>query len=211
MKKLLPIYAALFLAACGGSDDVDEPQPTPPVPKVEMNIDVCYLMQTSMGDITFGLDKLNAPNTSDNFEKYIEVNHYDGLIFHRVIENFVVQGGGYNQNYEPVETFAPIANEANNGLSNLRGTFAMARTNQPHSATAQFYINHQDNRSLDYSSDLPNSWGEYPGYGYAVFGQVLTGMDIVDQMAQVEVDYWNLPTTNIVIETIYPIDCPSAE
>lgn len=143
---------------------------------------VRVLMETSMGNITLELDHDKAPKTVDNFVEYVKSGFYDGLTFHRVIKGFMIQGGGYDKNYQPRKTRAPIANEAKNGLKNLRGTIAMARTSDPNSATAQFFINHADNANLDYPS--------FDGWGYAVFGKVVDGMDVVDKIAET-------PTGNI--------------
>lgn len=134
-------------------------------------------MDTSMGSIVLTLDADKAPESTANFLQYARDGHYDGTTFHRVISGFMIQGGGYDEQYNQRKTRAPIRNEAKNGLRNKRGTIAMARTSDPHSATAQFFINHQDNANLDYPS--------FDGWGYAVFGQVVEGMDIVDQIAGV--------------------------
>lgn len=139
---------------------------------------VRVLLQTTMGDITLELDAEKAPKSTANFVQYVKDKHYDGLVFHRVIEGFMIQGGGYDESYAQRKTRAPIENEAKNGLKNARGTIAMARTSDPHSASSQFYINHVDNASLDYPS--------FDGWGYAVFGKVVSGMDVVDKIAEVE-------------------------
>jgi peptidyl-prolyl cis-trans isomerase B (cyclophilin B) len=137
------------------------------------------LLHTSMGDIRLELDRTKAPTTVNNFLQYVEDGFYDGTIFHRVIPDFVVQGGGFEPGLVEKETRDPITNESNNGLSNTRGTVAMARTSDPNSATSQFYINLKDNSgTLDYQS--PSS------PGYAVFGTVTAGMDVVDAIAAVE-------------------------
>ncbi len=138
------------------------------------------LLETSQGNITLELDATKAPKTVANFVAYVKAGHYDGTVFHRVIKGFMVQGGGYGENgYAEKSTKAPVENEGGNGLKNLRGTVAMARTNDPHSATAQFFINHADN-------DFLNA-GARGQWGYAVFGKVIEGMDVVDKIA-------NLPT-----------------
>lgn len=136
---------------------------------------VKVLMQTSAGDITLALDADKAPKTVANFVQYVKDGHYDGLVFHRVIEGFMIQGGGYDGQYQQRKTRAPIQNEADNGLKNIRGSIAMARTSAPHSASSQFFINHRNNSNLDYPS--------FDGWGYAVFGQVVEGMDVVDSIA----------------------------
>ena len=135
-------------------------------------------METNMGDITLALDAEKAPQTVENFVQYAKDGFYDGTIFHRVIDGFMIQGGGFTENYERKQTRAPIQNEADNGLKNNRGSIAMARTGDPHSATAQFFINVKDNSFLDYPGQ--------DGWGYAVFGKVVEGMDVVDKIRQVD-------------------------
>jgi cyclophilin family peptidyl-prolyl cis-trans isomerase len=132
-------------------------------------------METSLGTITLELDADKAPDTVANFVQYVKAGHYDGSVFHRVIKGFMIQGGGYDQAYRQRPTRAPIKNEAKNGLKNLRGSIAMARTGDPHSATAQFFINHADSDFLDYPGR--------DGWGYAVFGKVTGGLDVVDKIA----------------------------
>lgn len=133
-------------------------------------------LETSMGTITIELDREKAPMTVDNFLKYVDDHFYDNLVFHRVISSFMIQGGGMNEKLEEKQTRPPVKNESGNGLSNTRGTIAMARTADPNSATAQFYINLFDrNRFLDNA-----------GGGYTVFGKVTSGMDVVDAIAKVQ-------------------------
>jgi len=134
------------------------------------------LMKTTKGDITIELYPDKAPLTVENFLSYVEEKFYDGTIFHRVIKDFMIQGGGYTADFQEKSSKPPIQNEAKNGLKNKRGTIAMARMPQPHTATCQFFINHADNPGLDYdqSSD---------GWGYCVFGKVTEGMDVVDAIA----------------------------
>ena len=135
-------------------------------------------ISTSAGEIHLELDADNAPITVANFLKLAEDGYYTGTIFHRIIEGFMVQGGGLDENMTPKPTNTdPIQNEANNGLKNDRGTIAMARTMDPHSATGQFFINHKDNDFLNHTSETSQGWG------YAVFGSVIGGMDVVDQIA----------------------------
>jgi cyclophilin family peptidyl-prolyl cis-trans isomerase len=136
---------------------------------------VQVLMQTSLGDIKLELNDEAAPGTVKNFVSYTNEGFFEGTIFHRVIKDFMIQGGGFNESLQRKSTHAPIKNEAKNGLKNLRGSIAMARTGDPHSATAQFFINHKDNTFLDYPSR--------DGWGYCVFGKVTEGMDIVDKIA----------------------------
>ena len=135
-------------------------------------------ISTSAGDIHLELDADNAPITVANFLKLAEEGYYSGTIFHRIIEGFMVQGGGLDENMTPKPTNTdPIQNEANNGLKNVRGSIAMARTMDPHSATGQFFINHKDNDFLNHTAETSQGWG------YAVFGSVIDGMDVVDKIA----------------------------
>lgn len=135
-------------------------------------------LETSEGNIVLELDISRAPLTVLNFMKYVRSGHYDGTIFHRVIKKFMIQGGGFTPDMERKEGNATVINEADNGLSNLRGTVAMARTNDPHSASAQFFINVVDNPFLDHTSKTPRGWG------YAVFGRVIKGMNVVDKIRE---------------------------
>ena len=135
-------------------------------------------LETSSGIIVLALDAAKAPATVANFLAYVDAGHYDGTLFHRVIPGFMIQGGGFDRDFRQKETRAPIENEAGNGLKNLRGTVAMARTNDPHSATAQFFINSVDNGFLDHTAENPDGWG------YAVFGRVTEGLEVVDAISQ---------------------------
>jgi peptidyl-prolyl cis-trans isomerase B (cyclophilin B) len=137
------------------------------------------VLSTSMGDITLELEAAAAPVTSENFLAYVESGHFDDTIFHRVIPGFMIQGGGFTVDMKQKSTKACIACEADNGLKNSRGTVAMARTSDPHSASSQFFINLVDNSFLDHKSKTG------PGWGYAVFAKVVDGMDVVDAIAQV--------------------------
>jgi peptidyl-prolyl cis-trans isomerase A (cyclophilin A) len=154
-------------------------------------------LATSMGDIVIELDAAKAPKSADNFVQYVKAGHYDGTIFHRVIEDFMIQGGGMKPDMKEKPTRAPIPLESRNGLANLRGTVAMARTPDPNSATAQFFINVKDNPLLD----QPNS---RDGNGYAVFAKVVSGMDVVDKIRAVPVGdkagHQNVPATPVVIK-----------
>ena len=154
------------------------------------------ILKTNFGDIGIELDEAKAPKTCENFEEYVRDGHYDGTIFHRVIDGFMIQGGGFNEHLIQKVTREPIQNEASNGLSNLTGTVAMARTMQPHSATAQFYINVSDNRFLDYPGQ--------DGWGYCVFGRVVEGMDVVDRIRKVRTGtqqgYQDVPVEPVIIE-----------
>lgn len=151
------------------------------------------LLKTSMGDITLELNPEKAPVSVENFLKYVQKGQYDGTVFHRIINGFMVQGGGYDKNMREKPTDAPIKNEANNGLKNEVYTVAMARTMAPHSATAQFFINVANNRFLDYPGQ--------DGWGYAVFGKVIQGTEVVDKIKQVSTGAGDVPTTPVVIES----------
>ncbi|MEC9213966.1 MAG: peptidylprolyl isomerase [Pseudomonadota bacterium] len=158
------------------------------------------LMKTLLGDMTLELDADKAPATVANFVEYARSGHYDGTIFHRVINNFMVQGGGFDTDMRQKGTNAPIQNEANNGLKNDRGTIAMARTMDPHSATAQFFINVSDNDFLNFSGENMQGWG------YAVFGRVVEGEDVLDRIRVVptgsQAGHQDVPTDPIVIESV---------
>jgi cyclophilin family peptidyl-prolyl cis-trans isomerase len=136
---------------------------------------VQVLMETTEGNIKLELDADKAPKSVANFVQYAKDGHYNGLVFHRVIKGFMIQGGGYDEKFDQRKTRASIENEAKNGLKNVRGSIAMARTSVPHSASSQFFINHGDNDFLDYPGQ--------DGWGYAVFGKVTEGMDVVDRIA----------------------------
>jgi peptidyl-prolyl cis-trans isomerase B (cyclophilin B) len=136
-------------------------------------------IETSLGTLTVELNDEKAPKSVANFIKYVESGHYDGTIFHRVIKNFMIQGGGFEAGMKQKPTLDPIANEADNGLKNDRGTLAMARTNDPHSATCQFFINVVDNDFLNFTSPTPRGWG------YAVFGRVTEGTEVLDKIKAV--------------------------
>ena len=156
------------------------------------------LLETTMGDITIELDTKNAPISSANFLAYVDEGYFVDTIFHRVIPDFMVQGGGVTADMkDKPNKRAPIKNEANNGLKNDRGTLAMARTGDPHSATAQFFINHADNAFLNFSSETTQGWG------YAVFGKVTDGMDVVDTIAKISTGnnggHQDVPTETITI------------
>jgi cyclophilin family peptidyl-prolyl cis-trans isomerase len=163
------------------------------------------VLTTSMGDIKIALDKEKAPISVDNFLKYVRAKHYDGTIFHRVIPGFMIQGGGMTPDMTEKPGRPPIHNEAKNGLRNSRGTIAMARTGDPNSATAQFFINVKDNHSLDFG---------IAGAGYAVFGQVIEGMEVVDKIVAVNTtakgSYQNVPVTPVVIKTAREVAAPAA-
>jgi cyclophilin family peptidyl-prolyl cis-trans isomerase len=178
MKKTTPSFLivlaailslAMFTSVKGQKNMNDETSSNPVV-----------IVETSMGNITIELDAENAPNSAANFLAYVEDGYFNDTTFHRVIPGFMIQGGGITEDMsDKPSKRAPIQNEANNGLKNDRGTLAMARTNDPHSATSQFFINLKDNAFLNFRSESTQGWG------YAVFGKVVDGMDIVDDIARV--------------------------
>ena len=155
---------------------------------------------TTVGQMTLELDADNAPKTVENFLAYANSGFYDGTIFHRVINNFMIQGGGFTTDMEQKPTQAPVDNEANNGLKNERGTIAMARTQDPHSATAQFFINVQDNDFLNHTGENMQCWG------YTVFGKITQGEDVLDKIRVVQTGsqggHQDVPTEPIIIESI---------
>jgi peptidyl-prolyl cis-trans isomerase B (cyclophilin B) len=153
-------------------------------------------LKTNVGDIFIELDEENAPKTCENFKQYVKDGHFDGTIFHRVIDNFMIQGGGFLPGMKEKDTRAPIENEAKNGLSNEVGTIAMARTMDPHSATAQFFINVANNKFLDYPGQ--------DGWGYCVFGKVTEGMDVINKIKGTDTGrqagHSDVPVEDIIIE-----------
>lgn len=175
----------LFITGCNAMTDSKKPTVT---------------MQTNLGTIELELYRDEAPNTVENFLSYVKEGAYDGTIFHRVIKNFMIQGGGFNPDMSQRKTKAPIENEANNGLKNQVGTIAMARTNDPHSATAQFFINTKDNDFLNFSAPTMQGWG------YAVFGKVTKGLDVVEKIEGVATGnsggHGDVPVEPVVIEKV---------
>lgn len=159
------------------------------------------VLQTTYGDISVELDHEKAPKTAANFEQYVRDGFYDGTLFHRVIEGFMVQGGGFDEDFNQKPTRDPIENEADNGLANEKGTLAMARTQDPHSATAQFFINVADNTFLNHSGKSIQGWG------YCVFGCVVDGMDVVEKIKNVETTrrgmHADVPAQDVIIEKAY--------
>ena len=155
-------------------------------------------LHTNHGVIKLELDAEKAPKSVENFLNYVKAGHYDNTVFHRVIDGFMIQGGGFTADMEQKPTNAPVANEADNGLKNEKGTLAMARTNDPHSATAQFFINVKDNDFLNFSSPTPQGWG------YCVFAKVVEGLDIVDAIKKVKTGnkgfHQDVPVDDVVIE-----------
>jgi len=157
-------------------------------------------MQTSLGPIIIELDRQAAPKTVENFINYAETGFYDETIFHRVIKGFMIQGGGLTKDMQRKKTGQPIENEADNGLKNTRGSIAMARTMNPHSATAQFFINTADNKNLDFTSKTTQGWG------YCVFGRVVSGMEIVDKIEStpttLRAGRRDVPVETVTIESV---------
>ena len=155
-------------------------------------------LQTNLGKFVITLDAEKAPKTVENFLTYVKEGFYDGTVFHRVIDGFMIQGGGFEPGMKQKQTHAPVENEANNGLKNNRYTVAMARTSDPHSATAQFFVNVADNDFLNFSSPTPSGWG------YTVFGTITEGTDVIDKMRGVKTGnrgfHQNVPAEDIVIE-----------
>lgn len=194
--NLLLILTAVNLSisfAFAQAEETTSDKPTTPKSTIMIKI------STSKGDIELELDAEKAPKTVENFLSYIKSGHYDGTIFHRVIPNFMIQGGGFSEGMVQKPTQDPIPNEANNGLKNDKYTIAMARTNAPHSATAQFFINTKDNDFLNFSSETQSGWG------YAVFGKVTKGQDIVDAIEAVTTEqvgpHGDVPAEEITINS----------
>jgi peptidyl-prolyl cis-trans isomerase B (cyclophilin B) len=164
------------------------------------------VMKTNMGTIELELDHDKAPETCKNFVQYVRDGFYNNTIFHRVIDGFMIQGGGFEPGMKQKATRAPVKNEADNGLGNDRGTIAMARTSDPHSASAQFFINVVNNTMLNHSAPTPQGWG------YCVFGKVVNGMDVVDAIRDVETarrpPHADVPVEDVVIESADAVDEP---
>ena len=183
---------AVLLAAALFSGDGASAADKAPAANPKVNL------ETSLGTIVLELDRQKAPVSVENFLGYVRSGHFDGTIFHRVIPGFMVQGGGFDAQMTQKKVGAPIQNEAKNGLKNEKGTVAMARTNDPNSATAQFFINTKNNGFLNYPGQ--------DGYGYAVFGKVVSGMDVVEKIENAETEdgggaFRNIPKSPVVIES----------
>ncbi len=186
MRKWLALGCGLCALAIGGNALAGNPR---------------VLMETTAGNITLELDPAKAPKTVENFLAYVDAGQYNGTLFHRVIDGFMIQGGGFSEDMKQKPTREPIPNEADNGLTNQRGTIAMARTSDPNSATAQFFINLADNAPLNHKSK------DFRGWGYAVFGRVVDGMDTVDKIAKVPTGVLpsgmrDVPKTAVVIQKV---------
>jgi len=185
----------IFLSSCSDNNTVNEIDKQKEKPMTQVTI------ETSLGDIKLELNDEKAPITVENFKTIANSGYYEGTIFHRVINGFMIQGGGLTADMvNKSSDTSPIQNEANNGLPNDRGTIAMARTMDPHSATSQFFINHKDNGFLNHTGETSQGWG------YAVFGKVTEGMDVVDQIAEVATGssgaYQDVPQEVITIESV---------
>ena len=204
------MFAALGLMmtmGCGGGSPppaeepapAEEKSPAPPAP-TSTGTNPMVEMRTSLGTMKVELYPDKAPKTAENFLQYAREGFYDGTVFHRVISGFMIQGGGFTPDMSEKETRAPIANEASNGLKNVRGSLAMARTGDPHSASSQFFINTVDNPFLDFTAETVQ------GYGYAVFGQVVEGLETLDAIKKVSTGsrdgYDDVPVDPVVIESV---------
>jgi peptidyl-prolyl cis-trans isomerase A (cyclophilin A) len=196
------VALALVLAQAAPPPAAGAPQPVATGPVVALDV---IQGRTALGTIEIALDPQQAPITVKNFLSYVRSGHYDGTIFHRVIPGFMIQGGGFTSELEEKPTQPPIKNEARNGLRNSRGTIAMARTNDPDSATCQFFINVKDNHMLDFGIS---------GAGYAVFGNVIKGMDVVDRIVAVPTTsrgpYENIPQLSVVIKKAREVKAAAA-
>lgn len=211
MKKSLLASLFLTLAVAGCSEDDEVSLTTDPGYvdsqasfDLSRNGYVCYQMITSMGNIDIAVDESLAPITAANFKQYVDDEFYNGTVFHRVVKDFVVQGGGFTEDLTAKETRSAIKNESYNGLRNYRGRLGMARSTGVDSATSQFYFNTTDNFELDLTTN---------DAGYAVFGAVIAGMDVVDEMNNVDVstqsNLTNVPDTAITLDSVTTMDCPT--
>jgi peptidyl-prolyl cis-trans isomerase B (cyclophilin B) len=192
MNIIILMMSVIFTTSCSKTDTKDAKKNMTDIPKVKL--------LTSEGTMIFELDRTKAPQTVDNFLQYVKAGYYNGLTFHRVIPGFMLQGGGYSPDFKQQPTKPSIPNEADNGLKNLRGTIAMARLADPDSATSQFFINLANNDFLNYTDSTSRGWG------YAVFGQVVEGMDVADKIAKQKTGqkhgHANVPVEPIVIESV---------
>jgi peptidyl-prolyl cis-trans isomerase B (cyclophilin B) len=195
MKQLLGMMLTMAIGMLPAAGYSTENHPT-----TEGAGMVNVTLETNKGDIKLELDAEKAPATVANFLEYARAGHYDNTVFHRVIGGFMIQGGGFDTSMKQKSTKAPVKNEADNGLKNVTGTIAMARTSDPHSATAQFFINVSDNAFLDFKSPTPQGWG------YAVFGRVTDGMDVVRSIEKVQTGnkagHQDVPLTDVIIKKV---------
>jgi cyclophilin family peptidyl-prolyl cis-trans isomerase len=202
LLRFASLLLLLPMTAWAQTKPAAAPAAEAPAAAIEKPANPQAIIKTNLGEIRVELNAEKAPKSVENFLQYAKDGFYDGTIFHRVIDNFMIQGGGFTPDLKQKPTRASIANEAKNALSNKRGTLAMARTPDPNSATAQFFINVVDNRNLDYVSDeRADTWG------YAVFGKVVSGMEVVDQIKATPVGPKgpfprDVPTTDVVIEKV---------
>jgi len=200
--QILAISLLLAQAAAPAAPPATAPAPKPAPTGPFVALDVTQ-GRTALGTITIALNEEKAPISVKNFLSYVRAGHYDGTVFHRVMPNFMIQGGGYTPELEEKPTQAAIRNEARNGLRNSRGTVAMARLNEPNSATSQFFINVRDNHMLDFGM---------AGAGYAVFGEVVSGMDVVERIASVPTTsrgpHQNVPQVAVVIKKAREVKAP---
>lgn len=199
LLRLAACSAALAIVpAAAGAQTATPPTPSTTEGNKPMSTSPRVKLQTNQGDIVITLDAEKAPKTVENFLGYVKSGFYNGTIFHRVIDGFMIQGGGFEAGLKQKPTQAPIENEADNGLKNDKYTVAMARTSDPNSATAQFFINVANNDFLNFTAPTPNGWG------YAVFGKVTEGTEIVDKIKGVKTGnsgfHQNVPTEDVVIE-----------
>ena len=192
MKSIRIFFRAVTLTLCLGAVFAlaGQAQAADPDPAVKL--------ETSLGDIVVRLDARKAPISTANFVQYVKSGFYDGTVFHRVIKNFMIQGGGFTPDMKQKSARASIRNEADNGLKNKKYTIAMARTSEPHSASSQFFINTKDNDFLDFKGQNPQGWG------YAVFGKVIKGQEVVDKIAAVQTGkkgyYDDVPMESVIIK-----------
>ena len=203
LAGVLSLFVAGMVVAGDEAEPTRKPEPAAKAEKgEEQKGNPVVLMETSMGSIKIELYPEKAPKTVANFMKYVADGFFDGMVFHRVMKNFMIQGGGFTEKMEQKNpTYAPIPLESKNGLKNVRGSIAMARTGEPNSATCQFFINHKDNAGLDYPKP--------DGNGYAVFGKVLEGMETVDKIANTATTarppHQNVPVEPILIKSVKEI------
>lgn len=200
-RILLSCLALAFPLTVLAQSSTEDQTANATLPTTQIEENPTVILHTNFGIIELELFADKAPKSVENFIAYVKSGHYDNTLFHRVIPNFMIQGGGFDLDFQQKRTNEPVVNEADNGLSNIRGTLAMARTTSPHSATAQFFINVQDNTFLDHQ-------GTYSGqaWGYAVFGQVSQGMDVVEAIRQIPTGrksgQQDVPVDPVIIERV---------
>lgn len=198
------VAAFFYLTNAVANHHAEKPKQQSTLKSTPVKAKEMVTLKTNMGDIQLELNGEKAPHTVANFLEYAKAGHYDGVIFHRVIPNFMIQGGGFDAEMQEKKTRGPVPNEANNGLTNDKYTLAMARTNDPHSASAQFFINSKDNDFLNFKSETPSGWG------YAVFGKVTGGTDVVDAIEKVATGqrgpYGDVPKESVIIESVVVSD-----